>query len=67
MALNGYKHSIRALADVAQLIAHCPAKQKVASPIPGPGICLDYGFDPQSGHMPRLWVWSPVKVCMRGS
>ena len=24
-------------------------------------------FDSWSGHMPRLWVWSPVGACMRGN
>ena len=24
-------------------------------------------FDPWSGHMPRLWVQSPVGACLRGN
>ena len=24
-------------------------------------------IDPQSGHKPKLWVWSPVRACMRGN
>ena len=37
----------RVLAGVAQLVGHCPVN-----------CCR---FNSQSGHMPRLWVWAPVR------
>ena len=42
----------------------CLVHQKVADSIPGQGTYPSCGFDPQSGHIPRLWVQSPVRVCM---
>ena len=35
-----------ALTGVAQWVGHCPADLKVASSIPGQGICLGYGKVP---------------------
>ena len=32
------------LTSVAQLLGHCPAKQRVTSLIPSQGKCLGYGF-----------------------
>ena len=42
-----------ALAGVVQLVGAWSRK---------PQGC---GFDFQSGHRPRLWVWSPVGLCIR--
>ena len=43
------------LASVTQLIGALSSKPKGC------------GFDSQSGHMPRLWVQSPVWACTRGT
>ena len=40
-----------ALAGVTQLVGRPPVKQKVASSIPGQGICLGYGPGPLLGHV----------------
>ena len=42
-----------ALTGVAQLVGHCPAKQKVVDLIPSQGTCLGYGFGPQVGMHKR--------------
>ena len=44
-----------ALASVAQLVGALSCKPKGC------------GFDPQSGHIPRLRVQSPVRVSARGN
>ena len=45
---------IKALASVAQLVRASFHKSK------------GYGFDSQSGHMPRSWVQTPIRVHTRG-
>ena len=49
------KITMRTLTHVAQLIGHCPAKQKVTGSIPG------------QGKWPGLQVWSPVWDCTIGN
>ena len=44
-----------ALAGVAQLVGASSHRPK------------GHGFDSQSGHIPRLWVLSPVPACARGN
>ena len=43
------------MAGVAQLVG-------ASSRTPG-----SLRFNSPSGHMPRLWVWSPIEACMQGS
>ena len=43
------------MASVAQLVGASSHKSK------------GHGFDSWSGHMPKLWVWSPVRACTRGN
>ena len=44
------------LAGVAQLVGHCPIKTQKG-----------HRFDPGSGFMLSLWVWSLVALCTRGN
>ena len=46
-----YKNCAGALAGVAQVVGHHPAKQKVSGLIPTQGTCLGCRFGPQSGQV----------------
>ena len=54
--LLSYLHKIAALAGMAQLVECCPTQPKEG--------CQ---FTFQSGHMPGLQAWSPVRVHVRGN
>lgn len=44
---------LMALINVAQLVGHRSAKQKVSGSNPSEGTCLGCGFNPQVGHYKR--------------
>ena len=48
-------------------LEHRPVHQKVVGLIPSQGTYLGFGFDSQSGHIPRLQVQSLIRVHMGGN
>ena len=64
ICFSSIRNAILTLTGVAQLVGHCPAKQKVASSIPGQDPCPHCKFGPWSRTNERHWSWgfSPTSM-----